>query len=223
MSVGSVNTSASRVTTTGVQQVNDTDSADPYKQGLALMMLSYKMTARQFDEKIQVAQEKTERAEIAAKAKASVGLLNNRLIGQADDATIRDNLKQTTLTAFDKAFDSLKGPPVQWAKLSSAIDVVATSDADGAAVLRDLVGTAQELENAGMPADTVRQVATGKFTAKDATAMATSLDDKIKTVQISQIEMMNLNQALNEMNTKMTVANSLLSEMKNLKSILMRG
>ncbi len=223
MSVGSVNTGASRIATTGVQQLREAESADPYKQGLALMMLSYKINAGQFNEKIQAAQEKTDRAEMAAKAKASVGLLNNRLIGKADDATIRDSLKQTTLSAFDKAFETLKGPPVQWGKLSSAIDVVASTDPDGAAVLRDLVSTGQELESAGMPADSVRQVATGKLTSKDATALATSLDDKIKSVQISQVDMMNLNQMLNEMNTRMTVANTLLGEMKNLKSLLMRG
>jgi hypothetical protein len=100
---------------------------------------------------------------------------------------------------------------------------VASTDPDGAAVLRDLVSTGQELESAGMPADSVRQVATGKLTSKDATALATSLDDKIKSVQISQVDMMNLNQMLNEMNTRMTVANTLLGEMKNLKSLLMRG
>ena len=223
MAINSVNTGAARINTTSVEALRETETDDPYEKGLALMMLSYKLSARQFEEKIQDAQQKTDRAETAAKAKASIGLLSNSLIGKGDDATVRDSLKQTTLSAFDKAYDALKGPPVQWSKLSSAVDVVASSDPDGASVLRDLISTAQELENAGMPADSVRLVATGKFNSKEASAMATSLDDKIKTVQMSQVQMMQLNQALNELNTKITVANTLLNEKKNLKSVLLRG
>lgn len=223
MAIGSVNTNISRIGTTGVQQTNEVGGGEVYDAGIAAMMLSYQVAQAGFNDKIASLEEKTRAAEQAGRVKAELGLLSNRLADKADTATLRDDIKQTTLAAFDKAFESLKGPPVQWDKISAAVDLIDKTDSSGAGTLRDLVAMAQGLESIGMPSDMVNKVATGKFTAADAATFAGNLDDKIKNVQVSQVEMMKLNQSLNVLNTYLTVANKLLDEKKSLKQTLLRG